>query len=165
MSAARCDHADSCFYVQHSRVTGGRRRTSAVRPVATLREEREYLRNDDGTLILDDLARPVYNLTQRVVLNPNLMSMPRAKQQTIRKMRIKRRAEGDEIELEMYDRHKAIMDLATLAGLRPQPTPAAASNEKEVYDEYSHQLEIADEQHAERLRIGSSTDGYGYGYG
>ena len=37
MSAARSDHADSCFYVQHSRVTGGPRRTSAASAVVDAR--------------------------------------------------------------------------------------------------------------------------------
>lgn len=116
------------------------------------RNEREYARADDGTLILDDKARPVYTLTQRMVLNPDLMSMSRRQLQAIRKIKVKRRPEGDEIELEMYDRHKAIMDLATLAGLRPQPTPVSGdNNEKQVYDDYSEQLAAAEEQHAARM--------------
>ena len=125
---------------------------SSITDMLEMRSEREYLRSDDGMLLLDDQARPVYRVTQRVVLKPDLMDMPRRQLQTIRKMRIKRRADGDEIEVEMYDRHKAIMDLATLAGLRPQPTPAAGETEKEVYDAYSGQLSAAEEHHAERLK-------------
>lgn len=78
---------------------------------------REPVRDKDGNVCLDINGRPMYDETERLMFRPDLDTLPRALQQNIKKIKVKRKPEGDEVELELHDSHKALNDIGRMAGI------------------------------------------------
>lgn len=81
------------------------------------REVEEPLIDGEGNWIMDQDGQPVSRPVQRLQLRSDLMDLPPHLQRNVRKLKIKRMADGDQVELEIYDRQRAVMDIAKLSGL------------------------------------------------
>lgn len=78
---------------------------------------KEVQPSPEGLMTLDDTGEPVYKETARVMLLEDFDTLPVWKQRNLKKLKIRRGKDGDVIELEIFDRHKAINDIARYAGM------------------------------------------------